>query len=288
MGGTKVKVPGPSAAETALTQKQAATLDVQNQILQDQLEETRKTRALMEQLTPTTPEEIAEYRAMQAQEQRLTKLLLTKMEEDATRPKTEYEQAQERIGLAEAKRYEQALAGQLPIDEGTTQRKQQEFKALKEGMSRMGSPIAGDTPETATATTTSGQQALESFRKQWGALESGIRQGAIDSGSAQMLGRMGLTSDIAQQNFANQSSFRGMPQYAMSAIGAKGQYGWQPLQSAASGLASGYGSALQPYQFNRNMQYQAGMQTAANKAGLWNSGMNAVGQIVGMKWAAGK
>ena len=54
------------------------------------------------------------------------------------------------------------------------------------------------------------------------------------------------------------------------------------LTGYSSGLVPSYLNALTPYQNNRNMQLQANMQTAQNKANIMSSLFKGVGQVAGM------
>ncbi|MFQ5915724.1 MAG: hypothetical protein ACE5JS_21335, partial [Nitrospinota bacterium] len=107
-------------------------------------------------------------------------------------------QAHENLKLR-LEREERALRGELPVSEGLIQTKEREFRQFKEAMARAGNPIEGETPETATATTTPGVQALRAFRERFGVLEEAERRGELTAGSSAILQRMGITADISAQ-----------------------------------------------------------------------------------------
>ena len=154
----------------------------------------------------------------------------------------------------QADRQEKALKGELPISEGTLQRKQEEFAALKERLTRAGNPVLGDTPETAYSPTTAGTQTLESFKRSYKLIEDSERQGELNQGSSALLGTLGLTSNIGNTRLAQS--------YETGAAGVP----YQNLVGGPIGLINPSLQAQQPYQFNRDMQFQTGMQSAANAA----------------------
>lgn len=234
MGSTSVSAPAPSAEETA--------------IMREQLDLMRQSRTEQQALRPFV----------------LSSLRLTEGEGGALRRMTEEEfratlsgpdlTAYENLQLAQ-ERERKALAGELPLTEAGQQRKSDEFRALKEQMARLGNPITGDTPETASATTTSGIQGLKAFQERWGLLEEAERFGEISSGTSAILQRMGVASDI----------------------GARQQAGLLQFPAGPAALAQGFGGLLQPYQFQRELQFRAAQERAANRAGL----LGGAGQLIG-------
>lgn len=165
---------------------------------------------------------------------------------------------QEIIGLQQ-ERQVRGLKGEIPVSEATSQRKSEEFRSFKEAMSRAGNPITGDTPETATSQTTAGIQSLSAFKKRWGLLEEAERRGELTAGTSALLSTLGTTAGLGQQKVA--------------------QFGAFPQRQA--GLFQQYGQALQPYQFQRGLQFQATQQTALNKAQQRAGLMQAIGTAVG-------
>ena len=167
----------------------------------------------------------------------------------------------------QAERQERALRGELPVSEGTAQRKAQEFNILKENLARGGNPIIGDDPATAYSLTTAGGQSLEQFNKRYGLLEDAERRGEISEGQAGLLGSLGLTSGIGYQG-------RG----ELLQTGAAG-LGSSSLVGGPLNMSQYYGQAQQPYQFQRSLQYEAANQAAANKAAQGAGWMQLGGQV---------
>lgn len=166
--------------------------------------------------------------------------------------------AEENLRLAQ-ERERKALAGELPLTEAGQQRKREEFAAFKEQMARAGNPITGDTPESATAQTTAGIQGLKAFQERWGLVEEAERRGELSSGTSAVLQRMGVATDIGGAQRAGLLQF--------------------PAGPAA--LAQGYGGLLQPYQYQRALQFQATRESSANRLGLLQGAGQLAGTIAG-------
>ena len=126
--------------------------------------------------------------------------------------------------------------------------KRDEFRSFREAMSRKGDYIEGDTPEAATATSTSGVQGLKAFQERWGLQEEAERRGEIDRGTSLVLGRLGVASDIGARN-------------VNSAYGVPAMYSpfWQ-----------GSNVALDPYQRRAGMQLQSNMYNAQMRDSMYD------------------
>ena len=149
------------------------------------------------------------------------------------------------------------LKGELPIGAGIQDRLTDQKTALSERMTRQ----LGTNWEGSTA----GIQALQEFDTGKNILEDEIRFGRLSGLDALRATEAGIDN----QGFRSLDYLSDKPVQSNSILpqglgitadmlgGGVGQY---------SGLSSGYGSLLQPYQQQRGMEYQAGAQNAANKA----------------------
>lgn len=140
-----------------------------------------------------------------------------------------------------------ALEGKLPVspaleDEIATQEKQ-----LREGLSRR----LGADYENSSA----GIQALGEFQKKSGLLREEARRGEMSTGQGLMLSQQGY---MQNENIANQNAMSG--------------YGNRLFP-----LVQGYGSAMQPYQFNRSLQGQYDQMASQEKAAMYQG----LGSLVG-------
>lgn len=145
--------------------------------------------------------------------------------------------------LKQMERNRLALEGKLPLSVGTIQRKEEEFRQLMERLDRAG------------ATGTVRERALDLFHRRWAAIEDAERRGELNAGTAAALQRLGVATDIGNRRYLQLQNF-GLPSLR---------------------LFGSYMSALQPYQYQRGLQLQAGMQTAANRAGIISSAMQGLG-----------
>ena len=148
--------------------------------------------------------------------------------------------------LLQQERQTKALKGELPLTEALVQQKATEFKSFKEAMARAGNPIEGDDPGSAIANTTSGFQGLKTFNERWGLVEDAERRGELTAGQMTLNQTMGVASDIGARDIGTKAGF--------------------PTKTMP--IMQGISSAMQPYQFQRSLEYDASKQTAANKAGL--------------------
>jgi len=150
-------------------------------------------------------------------------------------------------------RQQLALEGKLPVSPGMESNLAEQQKILQEGLSRKG----GSGYNLSTA----GIQSLGLFNRNAEMMREEARRGQISSG--QGLISSGLSNIMGQQGQQySQGQNMGLP-------------GFSALQGA-------YGQAYQPFQFNRNMEFQANQQTAANRAGLLGGAMGMVGTAGGI------
>lgn len=168
------------------------------------------------------------------------------------------QKSQTEVSLLQAQKLKLALEGNAPVSQGTIQRKAQEFQAFKEQAARNGNPIFGDTPEEAFSTSTSGTQALKGFNDNWKLVEDAERRGEVAQG-------FGNLATGVQSGGMAQSVLRG----GVPDLGTGRQL---PM----------YTQAMQPYQFQRQGQFQASMANAQADATREAGMMSMVGSIAGV------
>jgi len=168
---------------------------------------------------------------------------------------TESQRETEDIAGLQRDRQLLALKGEIPLTESFRQSKRDQFERFKEAQARQGNFITGDNPEDATGTGTAGIEALRQFKERFGILEEAQRRGEIQSGTANLLATQSGITGVRQQNIQNQIAF---PQ-------------------RRSGFLSSIGQAFQPFQFNRNQQFQANQQNAQNQGGF----LSDIGSLAG-------
>ena len=154
------------------------------------------------------------------------------------------------IAGKQMKRYEQALAGEIPLTQQMKDQKQTEFRQLADA-----SGITGDTVENAQAEDTIGVQKLGEFQKRWGLVEEAQRYGELGTTGQAMLQSQGLTNNLATQKVGT-----------LSGIG-----NWSNNVN--------FGSLLQPYQAYNQMGYQASAQNQSNQMQQQGSLLNLGGML---------
>ena len=156
------------------------------------------------------------------------------------------------IAGKQMKRYEQALAGEIPLTQQMKDQKQTEFRQLADA-----SGITGDTVENAQAEDTIGVQKLGEFQKRWGLVEEAQRYGELGITGQAMLQSQGLTNNLATQKVGT-----------LSGIG-----NWSNNVN--------FGSLLQPYQAYNEMGYQSQAQNQSNQSQQQGSLFNLIGLLAG-------
>lgn len=157
------------------------------------------------------------------------------------------------LAKMQLERYEKALAGKLPVSEGTLQRKSDDFKLLQENAARRGISITGDSLDNATSDSTAGAALLGQMKRSYGLLEDAERRGEL----------AGATNP------------------GISMLGASQASGGANLLGAGGGLLNSYSSVAQPYANQRMLEYQS----AVNKFNYDQQGragmLGGLGQIGG-------
>ena len=201
------------------------------------------------------------------------------------------------IEQLQQERLRKAYAGELPISPALEQKLTKQEEQIAEALNRrLGS---------GWQSTTSGQQAMSTFRKDANLIREETRRGEISSGTGLLLSNLGLIGQIAGQT-TGQSVSQGNLQ-ALTQMGAFPQRtggllsGYNTMldgtaQQTGSGAAKypylsdslfqGYGMLQQPYQQQRQMEFSASAknaQMAANKqAGFWGGMGNLIGTGMGV------
>jgi hypothetical protein len=246
-GSTKVSYPGPSPAEQHLMEQQAIALQAKTAALERQQQAAAEARISLAQMVQ---EERA--RRERAQQEYMASPLAQAYQ------KAQWRQLQ--LQSLEAKRYEKALRGKLPISEGTRQREADERKKLEESLSRR---LGAD-----WATTTSGIQTMNAFNERWGLIKDAERQGMLQFGGQQSLARQGAAEGALSNEWGRYMDLQQLDRADFSdmfqAVGQANQFGYAPTLSGYSSLIGSYSSAMQPYQAQRQAQFQADLYNAQN------------------------
>lgn len=191
---------------------------------------------------------------------------------------------QTQIALDQGERQKKALAGELPLSQGTIDRKAQDFQLLKENLARGGNAIIGDDPGSAYSLSSPGSQALKEFNSRYSAIEGQERQGALDTGTSSYLQAVGLTGNLGKSDLGTVGQLSNPGGYASTSTSLN------PASTPVANnlnLVQGYSAALNPYLKQQEMQWQTGQNNAMidsqNQAGWLNLGGAVVGSAIGAK-----
>lgn len=200
-------------------------------------------------------------------------------------PNTPYEQQSGDVALAELQRYQNALAGNVPVDVGLQQQKSQDWERLKEQAGQLGIQLSGDRPESAASSSTAGNQMILDFNKRYGYLEDQVRQQTLQSGYSQNLGRLGfgLQSEAQQlgglESLGSQYAGLGQP-YEAQRLGQFGVGTQQALTNADianQNKINKYQAALAQSMAN----YQSQLGSWQGRMGLLSGGLQLAGTGIG-------
>lgn len=226
-GGSSPKAPEMSQEEKALYTKQSALLDQINKAYGTSLDTSTQNADILKQVSGLFKQGANGEMAL---------------DQSALQKQTELNQLN-------MDRYERALRGTLPVSEGLTQQKADDFKLLKENAARRGIGISGESPETATSDSTAGAALLGQFNKTYGLRTDAERQAQLSSNSNSTL----------------------------SLLGASQESGPASLLGVGGNLANSYSNAASPYANQRMLEYQS----AVNQFNYDQQGKQGTGAAIG-------
>ena len=239
MGGSP-KVPKPTEEEKALQRNQAEMLALQTEILKQQ-------RAQQAVLLPFLAEQEG-FSVETDADGNITKINKIPSELDDMKKSLEKQLTQRSLD---------ALAGNLPVSPGLERDLSRTEQTLRE---KLGSQL-GPGYETSSA----GIEALAATSESADVIREGARTAQLT-----LAEQLGITRD-QQNQFSQQSSQDILRQ---SAVG-------DPLTFAGAfgQNAAGYGKAQEPFIAQRQMQLQASIAGAQNKASMFGAGIGLIGSL---------
>jgi hypothetical protein len=190
------------------------------------------------------------------------------------------------VAQAEQDLYLRALAGTEPTTEGLKAQKKREFEQFKQAAGQRGIRITGDTPETASSSSTAGIRLLSEFNQRFNLASETERQNLRGFLGGQTLGREGqqfnqalqLTgfNPLQQQLGAFDAATRGF----IPILGGISQ-GLGGISQGLGGISQGYGAYAQSFAQQRNLQFNRDVQEAQReneeKGGIYSG----IGGILG-------
>lgn len=253
-GGSKtvVQAPKPTATELELQREQLKILREQNELFKvyqaEQLADRRMQREEVAKIRPHL------LRTMGLIDDPATGGFRRLTEEERLETMTESERrAYDNLKLIQ-ERQARALKGELPVSPALERSLTEQEEQIGEQLSRrLG---------TRWRETTPGIQAMSAFKERAEALREGARRGEVELGTRLVLPRMEL---MGGQRSLRDEQFTRFPR--RRGLGVP-QFG---------GFAEAFGRAQQPYQYQRGLEYQAGVETARARA----QRMAGFGQLLG-------
>ena len=268
-------VPGLTAEERDVLQKQGQTYDQLNQMLSGEAGQIEENRGMLQQFSgmynpdgTINQEAVASLQGRIAQQQQLEETLggdALRYLQGSMDP-TQFETASGEAGQLELDRYMQALRGERPTSAMQQQLEQDQFRQLKETAARRGIRISGDDVFTATSNSTAGNQLLADLRRNAESRRFGETEAIIAQGGAQNLNRLGFGLGRQQYGANLAQSLRATPGgRQMPYLDSSFSMGPATLFPSMMGLGQGYGALAAPYADQRRMQYQRDMQNYATQ-----------------------
>jgi hypothetical protein len=222
-------------------------------LLTEQTSQLRTISGLLNQAAGQNQEQQSIYKNLSGLYDQNGNLDQAKLADLRTKTEAFQKQADE-ISSLQSDRYLKALKGELPVSEGTLQRKAKDFQLLKESAARKGNVIQGNNPEGAYGLSSAAAANLGEFNRTYGLLQDAERRGEIASGG------MGAAPGTIPLGYTSTSN----------------AYSPASLIPGYSTLSSGYAAAAEPYANQRLLGYQAQLQQAA-----LDSQSNPLGSLIG-------
>lgn len=168
----------------------------------------------------------------------------------------------------------------IPVSEVLKKQIQDEFNRFKEAQARNGNVILGDDPTTAVAKGSAAQQALGVFQDNSKAAIQREREAVIQGEGALVQNGLNLSSGLTSGmlDFAQPGMFAGEAYRRSTSLPT------QPNFGAVPGIT---GSAMQPYQFQNQLQFNYDQLRSQRRGGSGKSGLfgalggAAIGGLVG-------
>lgn len=167
----------------------------------------------------------------------------------------------------ETQRYFRALRGDMPVSEGLRQEEEEAFRQFRAQMARRGGGVQGTNFNNAFGNSTAANQRLMGFAKTYGLRADEERRAELNR--AERVAGAFYTGERATP-YAARMGFAGNVANQRAGLGA--QYG---------SLGSMYGAAAQPYQQQRELEYNAQLAKAGAKQAQQQALLGLAGTIGG-------
>ena len=264
-------VPGMTPQELQTLQKMGVNLDQLNSILSGEQGNLAQNQDLLKQFSGLYDANgNLDQTAVDALKQRITgtQTQLNQLNDTAYNQligsfnPSQLETTSDQIGLQEAQRLQDALAGNLDPSNAILNQEKKEFEKLKEAAGQRGIKLEGNDLYSATSQSTAGNQLLNDLRSNFAARRDTERQNIINQATSANLNRLGFGLNQQNQRYNQAQGVRTDPSQATLGFMRESQsYSPANLTDYYANLNNQYLAYANPYANQRMAEYGATADT---------------------------
>lgn len=274
-------VPGMTPQELQTLQKMGVNLDQLNAILSGEQGNLAQNQDLLKQFSGLYGADgKLDQAAVDALKQRITgtQTQLNQLNDAAYNQligsfnPSQLETTSDQIGLQEAQRLQDAIAGNLDPSNAIINQEKKEFEKLKEAAGQRGIKLEGNDLYSATSQSTAGNQLLNDLRSNFAARRDTERQNIISQATSANMNRLGFGLDRQNQLYNQAQGVRTDPSQATLGFMRESQsYSPANLMTDYANLNNQYLAYANPYANQRMTEYQGALGNAEYNNQLQNA-----------------
>lgn len=278
-------VPGMTPQELQTLQKMGVNLDQLNSILSGEQGNLAQNQDLLKQFSGLYGADgKLDQAAVDALKQRITgtQTQLNQLNDTAYQQligsfnPSQLETTSDQIGLQEAQRLQDAIAGNLDPSNAIINQEKKEFEKLKEAAGQRGIKLEGNDLYSATSQSTAGNQLLNDLRSNFAARRDTERQNIINQATSANMNRLGFGLDRQGQLYNQAQGVRTDPsQAALGFMRESQSYSPANLMTDYANLNNQYLAYANPYANQRMTEYGATLDNAMYNNQLQNAQITA-------------
>ena len=274
-------VPGMTPQELQTLQKMGVNLDQLNAILSGEQGNLAQNQDLLKQFSGLYGADgKLDQAAVDALKQRITgtQTQLNQLNDAAYNQligsfnPSQLETTSDQIGLQEAQRLQDAIAGNLAPSNAIVNQEKKEFEKLKEAAGQRGIKLEGNDLYSATSQSTAGNQLLNDLRSNFAARRDTERQNIINQATSANMNRLGFGLDRQNQLYNQAQGVRTDPSQSTLGFMRESQsYSPANLTDYYANLNNQYLAYANPYANQRMTEYQGALNNAQYNNQLQNA-----------------
>ncbi len=274
-------VPGMTPQEIQTLQKMGVNLDQLNSILSGEQGNLAQNQDLLKQFSGLYGADgNLDQAAVDALKQRITgtQTQLNQLNDSAYNQligsfnPSQLETTSDQIGLQEAQRLQDAIAGNLDPSNAIINQEKKEYEKLKEAAGQRGIKLEGNDLYSATSQSTAGNQLLNDLRSNFSARRDTERQNIISQATSANMNRLGFGLDRQNQLYNQAQGVRTDPsQSALGFMRESQNYSPANLITDYANLNNQYLAYANPYANQRMTEYQGALGNAQYNNQLQNA-----------------